>query len=157
MAPSIARSMFRATAFKLLSLPHRGSGRRMGYGIKDCNDTLNESKELSEEDLPFSLALKAESNLIRKVNMQLGVTMKKSMPQHYYLGRSDEGIEGNSNSDTVQGRKRTSMKDSLGIREVETNLNSNWLRLDIKEKDMDKVWCEGKKERNKEISLSQSY
>ncbi|KAK5835317.1 hypothetical protein PVK06_011005 [Gossypium arboreum] len=52
------------------------------------------------------------------------------MPQRYYLGRSDEGMEGNSNLDTVQGRRRTLMKDSLGIREVETNLNS---------KDKDKV------------------
>ncbi|MBA0661457.1 hypothetical protein Goklo_005750 [Gossypium klotzschianum] len=52
-----------------------------------------------KEDPPFSLALKVESNLIGKVNKQLGVTMKKSMPQHYYLGRSDEGMEGNSNFD----------------------------------------------------------
>ncbi|MBA0743467.1 hypothetical protein Gogos_006139 [Gossypium gossypioides] len=74
---------------------------RMGHGIKDCNETPDESKELSKEDPPFSLPLKVESNLIGKVNMQLGVTMKKSMPQHYYLGRSDEGMEGNSNSDTV--------------------------------------------------------
>ncbi|PPS05909.1 hypothetical protein GOBAR_AA14728 [Gossypium barbadense] len=66
----------------------------------------------------------------RKVSMQLGVTMKKSMPQRYYLGRSDEGMEGNSNFDTVQRRRRTLMKDSLGIREMETNLNS---------KDKDKV------------------
>ncbi|KAK5775649.1 hypothetical protein PVK06_043567 [Gossypium arboreum] len=77
----------------------------MGHGIKDCNDTPDESKELSKEDLPFSLALKARSILIGKVSMQLGVTMKKSMPQHYYLGRSDEGMEGNSNSDTIQGEK----------------------------------------------------
>ncbi|MBA0804934.1 hypothetical protein Gohar_004487 [Gossypium harknessii] len=71
----------------------------MGHGIKDCNETPDESKELSKEDPPFSLALKVESNLIGKVNKQLGVTMKKSMPQHYYLGRSDEAMEGNSNSD----------------------------------------------------------
>ncbi|MBA0869013.1 hypothetical protein Goshw_022129, partial [Gossypium schwendimanii] len=65
----------------------------------DCNETPDESKELSKEDPPFSLALKVESNLIGKVNKQLGVTMKKSMPQHYYLGRSEEGMEGNLNSD----------------------------------------------------------
>ncbi|MBA0554508.1 hypothetical protein Golob_013606, partial [Gossypium lobatum] len=94
-----------------------------GHKIKDCNDTPNESKELSKNDMPFFLALKAESNLIMKVSMWLGVTMKKSMPQCYYLGRSDEGREGNTNFDTVQGRKWTSTKDNLGIREIKTNLN----------------------------------
>ncbi|MBA0586150.1 hypothetical protein Gorai_016900, partial [Gossypium raimondii] len=119
------------------------------------------SKELSKDDLSFSLALKAKakSNVIGKVSTQLGVTMKKSMPQHYYLGRSDEGIEGNINSNTFQKRKKTLVKDNLEIREVETKLNSNWLRPNIpniKEKNMDKVRCEGKEECNEEISLSQS-
>ncbi|MBA0646527.1 hypothetical protein Goklo_014484, partial [Gossypium klotzschianum] len=91
--------------------------------IKDCNDTPNESKELSKNDLPFFLALKAESNLIRKVSMWRGVTMKKSMPQCYYLGRSNEGREGNTNFDTVQGKKWTLTKENLGIREIKTNLN----------------------------------
>ncbi|MBA0711498.1 hypothetical protein Golax_010671 [Gossypium laxum] len=88
----------------------------------DCNDT--------------------KSNVIGKVSTQLGVTVKKSMPQRYYLGRSDEGIKVNLNSDTFQERKKTPMKDNLEIIEVETKLNSNWLRPNIKEKDIDKVQCE---------------
>ncbi|MBA0556477.1 hypothetical protein Golob_026574 [Gossypium lobatum] len=99
----------------------------------DCNDT--------------------KSNVIRKVSTQLGVTVKKSMPQQYYLGRSDEGKKVNLNSDTFQERKKTPMKDNLEIIEVETKLNSNWLRPNIKEKDIDKVRCEGKEECNEKISL----
>ncbi|MBA0881349.1 hypothetical protein Goshw_019997 [Gossypium schwendimanii] len=110
--------------FKYENLPGFCFGcGRIGHKIKDCNDIPNESKELSKNDLPFFLALKAESNLIRKVSMWLGVTMKKSMPQCYYLGRSDEGRKGNTNFNTVQGRKWTSTKDNLGIREIKTNLN----------------------------------
>ncbi|MBA0670213.1 hypothetical protein Goklo_000079, partial [Gossypium klotzschianum] len=132
--------------------------KHIGHVIKDYNDTPNKSKELSKDDLPFSLSLKAKakSNVIEKVSTQLGVTMNKSMPQRYYLGRSDEGIEGNMNSNTFQKRKKTPVKDNLEIREVETKLNSNWLRPNIKEKDIDKVQCEGKEECNEEISLSQS-
>ncbi|MBA0611402.1 hypothetical protein Godav_012094, partial [Gossypium davidsonii] len=105
-------------------LPYKSRVRCLkAITIKDCNDTPNESKELSKNDLPFFLALKAESNLIRKVSMWRGVTMKKSMPQCYYLGRSNEGREGNTNFDTVQGKKWTLTKENLGIREIKTNLN----------------------------------
>ncbi|MBA0854856.1 hypothetical protein Goshw_005944 [Gossypium schwendimanii] len=80
------------------------------------------------------------------------------MPQRYYLGRSDESIKVDMNSDTFQERKKTLMKNNLEIREVETKLNSNWLRPNIKEKDIDEVRCEGKDKRKwaerKEVSTS---
>ncbi|MBA0680490.1 hypothetical protein Goari_012182 [Gossypium aridum] len=56
-------------------------------------------------------ALKAESNLIRKVSIWLGVTMKKSMPQCYYLGRYDEGREGNTNFDTEKDKDKVWYED----------------------------------------------
>ncbi|PPD90382.1 hypothetical protein GOBAR_DD12675 [Gossypium barbadense] len=38
----------------------------MAHRIKECNDTSANFKELPEDNLPFSLALKAESNLMGK-------------------------------------------------------------------------------------------
>nr|KJB18771.1 hypothetical protein B456_003G068500 [Gossypium raimondii] len=46
-----------------------GCGCMAHRRIKECNDTPANFKELPEDDLPFSLALKAESNLMGKVNM----------------------------------------------------------------------------------------
>ncbi|PPD82284.1 hypothetical protein GOBAR_DD20788 [Gossypium barbadense] len=77
----------------------------MRHVIKECNDTPADSKELPEDDLPFSLILKAESNLMGKVSMQLGANMKKSMTQCFYLGRSNEKMGENTNSDKVQDKR----------------------------------------------------
>ncbi|MBA0881795.1 hypothetical protein Goshw_000336, partial [Gossypium schwendimanii] len=65
-------------------------------------------KELPQDDLPFSLTLKAESNLVGK------------------------------------DKRWTTMKDNLGIKEVETNLDSPLSQSDLKEKDKDKIWFEDK-------------
>ncbi|PPD75737.1 hypothetical protein GOBAR_DD27337 [Gossypium barbadense] len=115
----------------------------MGHDIKDCNGTSDEAKELPEVNLPILLALKVKSKLIEK----------KSMPQRNYLGRSDEGMEGNSNFNNDQVRKSMPMKGTSRIFDIETNLNSNWLRPDDKEKNNNKAWSEGNEERNLEVSL----
>lgn len=59
---------------------------RKGYGLKDCTEVPVEFRDLSEEDLPYSAALKAESTLLGKVNLKLGFNVKKSVKQCYYLG-----------------------------------------------------------------------
>ncbi|MBA0603002.1 hypothetical protein Gorai_003162 [Gossypium raimondii] len=116
----------------------------MRHVIKECNDTPADSKELPEDDLPFSLALKAESNLMGKVSMQLGANMKKSMTQCFYLGRSNEKMGENTNSDKVQYKRLMAMKDNSGIREVETNKDSPLSRPNLKEKDKDRIWFDDK-------------
>ncbi|MBA0672600.1 hypothetical protein Goklo_023999, partial [Gossypium klotzschianum] len=56
----------------------------------------NQEKNLGEEklkdDLPYSLALKAESNLIGKESLQFGFSVKKSMKQCLYIGEN-KGVE----------------------------------------------------------------
>ncbi|MBA0735263.1 hypothetical protein Gogos_019127 [Gossypium gossypioides] len=95
--------------FKYENLPGFCFGcGRMAHGIKECNDTLADFKELLEDDLPFSLALKAESNLMGK------------------------------------DKRWTTIKDNLGIKEVETNLDSPLSQSNLKEKDKDKIWFENK-------------
>lgn len=38
----------------------------MEHGVKECKDTIEEVKELSKDDLPFSLAFKTELNFWAK-------------------------------------------------------------------------------------------
>lgn len=50
----------------------------MGHGVKDCQEVVQEVKELLETELPYSLALKAEFNFFIKVSMRLGAKIKNS-------------------------------------------------------------------------------
>lgn len=50
--------------FKYETLPGFGFGcGRMGYNLRECHEVSATVKELLEDDLPYSLALKTESNL----------------------------------------------------------------------------------------------
>ncbi|PPD74213.1 hypothetical protein GOBAR_DD28865 [Gossypium barbadense] len=64
----------------------------MGHVAKDCKEISNLEVEKREDDLPYSLALKAESNLVGKESLQLGVSVKKSMKQCLYT-RENEGLD----------------------------------------------------------------
>ncbi|PPR94215.1 hypothetical protein GOBAR_AA26461 [Gossypium barbadense] len=44
----------------------------LGHGIKECNVTKNEVQEIAEDQLPYSLVLKVEPNLLGKETMQMG-------------------------------------------------------------------------------------
>ncbi|KAK5840744.1 hypothetical protein PVK06_009647 [Gossypium arboreum] len=60
--------------FKYESLPNFCFGcGNLGHGIKECNVTKNEVREIAEDQLPYSLVLKVESNLLRKETMQMGI------------------------------------------------------------------------------------
>lgn len=59
----------------------------LGHILRDCQDTPCEVKELPEDDLPFSLALKVKSNMVGKVYRKLGG--KKMMMQCAYLGEEE--------------------------------------------------------------------
>lgn len=64
--------------FESLSIFYFGC-RRIGHGFKDCSATTGDIMELSEDDLPYSVALKAKSNLSGKENVQLGISGRKTM------------------------------------------------------------------------------
>lgn len=51
----------------------------MGHNLKDCNLVVDEVKTLSEDDLHYSIALKAESAILGKVDLKLGSKGKKFM------------------------------------------------------------------------------
>lgn len=53
----------------------------MGNDIKDYTEVSVGIKELTKDDLPFSLALKVESNLVRKMTLRFGSKAKKLMTQ----------------------------------------------------------------------------
>lgn len=47
-----------------------------------------------DDNLPYSIALKAESNLLNRVAVQLGANLKKSMHLQFYVENEKAKIEG---------------------------------------------------------------
>lgn len=73
--------------FKYENVPNFCFGcRRMGHGLVDCDEVSTEVREKSEEELPHSFALKAETNLRGKESYQFGVYSKKAKKQCFTLG-----------------------------------------------------------------------
>lgn len=62
----------------------------MGHSLVDYGEVASEVKEKLEEELPYSLALKAKSNLRRIKSFQFGDYGKKSMKQCFYTGFVEE-------------------------------------------------------------------
>lgn len=52
---------------------------RVGHAVKDCIEIPNLGEEKLEEDFPYSLALKVESNLVGKEILQFGFSVKNFM------------------------------------------------------------------------------
>lgn len=51
----------------------------MGHSLKECDFVSDEVKQLSEDDLPYSAAIKAESTILGKVNLKLANKGKKNL------------------------------------------------------------------------------
>ncbi|KAH1048228.1 hypothetical protein J1N35_039012 [Gossypium stocksii] len=62
----------------------------MGHVAKECTDISKLRKESGEDDLPYSLALKAESNLVGRESLQLGNIGRKFMEQCLYTREKKE-------------------------------------------------------------------
>ncbi|KAH1066732.1 hypothetical protein J1N35_031719 [Gossypium stocksii] len=79
--------------FKYESLPNfYFSCGIMGHIAKDCNGITKQVKNIGDNDLPYSIALKAESNLKGRESLQLGKTEKKFMEQCLYTGEEEDRI-----------------------------------------------------------------
>lgn len=73
--------------FKYEKLPSFCFGcERIGHGVQSCSVVGKAIKDLPEDNLPFSMALKAELNFLGKINLKLGVVSKRLMEQGVYLG-----------------------------------------------------------------------
>lgn len=57
----------------------------MGHLLKDCLNTFVVIKKLSKHDLPFSIALKAEVNMLSKINSKLSSNIRKVVQQSYLV------------------------------------------------------------------------
>ncbi|KAH1046241.1 hypothetical protein J1N35_037025 [Gossypium stocksii] len=57
---------------------------RMEHSIKECTKVTTEIKNLPEDKLPYSLALKAKINLLGRESLKLGFVARKSMKQWSY-------------------------------------------------------------------------
>ncbi|KAK5785971.1 hypothetical protein PVK06_040595 [Gossypium arboreum] len=99
-------------SFKYKSLPNFCFGYGiMSHIVKDCTDTIKQGKFLGDGDLPYSIALKAESKLMRRESLQLGTIEKKSTEQCIYTGEDDERT---SSLDILKEVYDTSAKVKLG-------------------------------------------
>ncbi|MBA0676917.1 hypothetical protein Goari_018356, partial [Gossypium aridum] len=85
--------------FKYENLPRFCFGcGRMGHVIKERKDTLDESKEFLRDDLPFSLALKAESSLMGKLRQKVDDSEGQFGNKE---GRNQPGLSLNERNDKV--------------------------------------------------------
>ncbi|KAK5784980.1 hypothetical protein PVK06_039521 [Gossypium arboreum] len=62
---------------------------RKGHGVKDCMSISFEERVKTEDDLPYSIALKAESSIKGKESIWLGSLKKKTMIQCNYTGMEE--------------------------------------------------------------------
>lgn len=59
---------------------------RLGHFLLDCDTILEKEKGRSEEEQPYSMALKAESNVLGKESFRLNLLICKGVQQSSYVG-----------------------------------------------------------------------
>ncbi|PPR91069.1 hypothetical protein GOBAR_AA29613 [Gossypium barbadense] len=64
----------------------------MEHSIKECTEVTIEIKNLPKDELPYSLALKVEINLLGRESLKLGSVARKSMKQWSYAGVEVENV-----------------------------------------------------------------
>lgn len=74
----------------------------MGHGIKDCLMLLEGDRGKAEDELPYSVALKAESSALGRKSLLLGSLQKKIIKQCYYIGEEVAGKVDDVLIDSVQ-------------------------------------------------------
>ncbi|MBA0817788.1 hypothetical protein Gohar_003683, partial [Gossypium harknessii] len=86
-----------------------------------------EEREKVEDEQPYSVALKAESNLLGKESKRFDSVTKKSMKQRYYTGKADvhKGSESPSRVETVSGKRKC---DTKQLEEMDNSFVGNVLK-----------------------------
>lgn len=90
----------------------------LGYGIKKCGNIFETDKNKSDDELLYSIALRAKFNLMGKESLHFGLSNKKIMKQCLYTGQNNSTTE----------------KDD-SIRNVEED-DRNWRVIDRSEKNV---------------------
>ncbi|MBA0810504.1 hypothetical protein Gohar_002495, partial [Gossypium harknessii] len=77
------------------------------HGVKDCTEIPSGDRVKAEDDLPYSLALKAESSIIGKESLLFGSLMKRTMKQYYYRGMEATSRDKGFSPDSMKQIHRT--------------------------------------------------
>ncbi|MBA0880945.1 hypothetical protein Goshw_013511 [Gossypium schwendimanii] len=92
----------------------------MGHGFLDCSSLNSAEKSKIREDLPYTLALKAESKLVGKESIKFNDFSKKVRAQCSYIGDSENGMiedkiigEANNLMGVMHGRPQVSDEDKM--------------------------------------------
>ncbi|MBA0703024.1 hypothetical protein Goari_005458 [Gossypium aridum] len=93
---------------------------RLGHGIHECTEIIPAEKTRIREDPPFSLALKAELNLVGRESLKFNALSKKLQTQCSYIGDIKENqkahLYSEKRSDTMQGEQEDSWLTTIGAR-----------------------------------------
>ncbi|MBA0819619.1 hypothetical protein Gohar_021612 [Gossypium harknessii] len=93
---------------------------RLGHGIPDCSVLSAAEKSKVKDDPPFTMALKAESNLVGKEVIQFNDLSKKDRTQVSYTGDSENGRfvdiineEANNCKEVLYGRPQVGDEEKM--------------------------------------------
>ncbi|MBA0699524.1 hypothetical protein Goari_001154 [Gossypium aridum] len=102
--------------------------RRVEHGLSDCSEWNPAEKIKIKKDPPYTLALKAESNVIRKESIKFNNFSKKTRAQCSYTGSSKmEAMNG-----IIQGELQSSGEEKLMEEQKEVS-------TDMKDEQMDEI------------------
>ncbi|MBA0632063.1 hypothetical protein Godav_000875, partial [Gossypium davidsonii] len=85
----------------------------LGHGVKNYMAISSEDHKKAEDDLPYSLALKAESSLLRRESLKFSFSTKKTMNQCYYTGDEAMSKDGGSSTEVLRKDQRKVKEASL--------------------------------------------
>lgn len=79
--------------FKYESLPGYCYGCGcMGHNVKDCDEILATKKDKPEDELPYSIALRAESTAVGRESMIFGNSAKTNLRQRVYVREDKKDV-----------------------------------------------------------------
>ncbi|MBA0869116.1 hypothetical protein Goshw_023342, partial [Gossypium schwendimanii] len=81
------------------------------HGVKDCTEIPSGDRVKAKDDLPYSLALKAESSIIGKESLLFGSLMKRTMKQYYYTGMEATSRDKGFSPDSTKQIHRTAKEE----------------------------------------------
>ncbi|KAK5844657.1 hypothetical protein PVK06_000797 [Gossypium arboreum] len=83
---------------------------RRGHGVKDCMSISSEERVKTEDNLPYSIALKVESSIKGKKSIWLGSLKKKTMIQCNYTGMEEPDSNSKCSTDLLMPKTQIDMK-----------------------------------------------